>query len=133
LAELERTKSQAERALEEAEQAKRDAEKAKQEVEQARLAEAISSDALIAQLRADKVATGAKKSRWEIALYGSIGGVLVIIASSAIGFLINLASSVIGFLINGRTTSISKKPARKLRRKPIEVSPSTLSPGTAIS
>jgi hypothetical protein len=133
IAALERTKSEAERALEEAEKAKRDAEKAKQEVEQARLAETISSDALIAQLRADKVAAGAKKSWWEIALYGSIGGVLVILASSAIGFLINLASSAIGFLINGRTASISKKPARKLRSKPIEVSPSTLSPGTAIS
>jgi hypothetical protein len=119
IAELERTKSEAERALEEAERAKRDAERAKQEVEQARLAETISSDALIAQLR---VAAGAKKSRLEIALYGSIGGVLVILASSAIGF-----------LINGRTASISKKPAEKRRRKPIEVSPSTLSPGTAIS
>jgi hypothetical protein len=122
IAELERAQSDAERALEEAEQAKRDAERAKQEVEQARLAETISSDALIAQLRADKVAAGAKKSRWEIALYGSIGGVLVILASSAIGF-----------LINGRTASISKKPAEKRRRKPIEVSTSTLSPGTAIS
>ena len=119
IAELERAKSEAERAFEEAEQAKRDAERAKQEVEQARLAETISSDALIAQLR---VAAGAKKSRLEIALYGSIGGVLVILASSAIGF-----------LINGRTASISKKPAEKRRRKPIEVSPSTLSPGTAIS
>jgi hypothetical protein len=57
IAELEGAKSEAERALEEAEQAKRDAEKAKQEVEQARLAETISSDALIAQLR---VAAGAK-------------------------------------------------------------------------
>jgi len=53
---------------------------------------------------------------------GSIGGVLVILASSAIGF-----------LINGRIASISKKPAAKSRRKPIEASPSTLSPGTAIS
>jgi len=110
IAQLERAKSEAERALEEAEQAKRDAEKAKQEVEQARLAETISSDVLIAQLRADKNAAGAKRSRWEIALYGSIGGVLIILASSAIGF-----------LINGRTASISKKPAEKLRRKPIEV------------
>jgi hypothetical protein len=117
IAELERAKSEAARALEGAEQAKRDAEKPKQEVEQARLAETISSDALIAQLRADKVVA---KSRWEIALYGSIGGVLVV-----------LASSVIGFLINGRTASISKKPAAKPQRKPIEVSPSTLSPGTA--
>jgi hypothetical protein len=100
IAQLEKAKSEAKRALEEAEQAKRDAEKAKHEVEQARLAETISSDALITQLKA---AAGAKKSQWEIALYGSIGGVLVILASSAISFLINLASSIFGFLINGRT------------------------------
>jgi hypothetical protein len=122
IAELERARSEAKRALEAAERAKRDAERAKQGVEQARLAETISSDALIAQLRADKVAAGAKRSRWEIALYGSIGGVLVILASSAIGF-----------LINGRTARISKKSAEKPRRKPIEVSPSTLSPGATIS
>jgi len=120
IAELERAKSDAERALEQAEQAKLDAEKAKQEVEQARIAEKTTSDALIAQLRADKPAAGAKRSRWEIALYGSVGGVLVILASSAIGF-----------LVNGRTTSVSKKP-REPRSKPIEVSPSTLSPGSAI-
>src|SRR5206468_7801828 len=63
IAELERAKSDAERALEEAEQATRAAESAKQEVEQARIAEKRTSDALIAQLRADKVAAGAKTSR----------------------------------------------------------------------
>ena len=121
IAELERAKSDAERALEETEDAKRDAEKLKQEVEQARVAEKMASDALIAQLRADKIAAGPKRSRWEIALYGSVGGVLVILASSAIGF-----------LVNRRTTSASKKPAEKPRSKPIEVSPSTMSPGGAI-
>src|SRR6266436_4432186 len=120
IVELERAKSDAERALEQAEQAKLDAEKAKQEVEQERIAEKIASNALIAQLRADKPAAGAKRSRWEIALYGSVGGVLVILASSAIGF-----------LVNGRTASVSKKP-REPRSKPIEVSPSTLSSGSAI-
>ncbi len=120
IVELERAKSDAERALEQAEQAKLDAEKAKQEVEQERIAEKIASNALITQLRADKPAAGAKRSRWEIALYGSVGGVLVILASSAIGF-----------LVNGRTTSVSKKP-REPRSKPIEVSPSTLSSGSAI-
>ena len=115
-----RAKYAAERSLEPQEQAKLDAENAKQEVEQARIAEKTTSDALIAQLRADKPAAGAKRSRWEIALYGSVGGVLVILASSAIGF-----------LVNGRTTSVSKKP-REPRSKPIEVSPSTLSPGSAI-
>jgi hypothetical protein len=122
IAELERAKSDAERALEEAEQATRAAVSVKQEVEQARIADKRTSDAVIAQLRADKVAAGAKTSRWEIALYGSVGGVLVVLTSSAIGF-----------LINGGNASASKKPVEKRRRKPIEVSESTLSPEIAIS
>jgi hypothetical protein len=119
IAELERAKSDVERTLEEAEQATHAAENAKQEVEQARIAEKRTSDALIAQLQ---VAAGAKRSRWEIALYGSVGGVLVVLTSSAIGF-----------LINGGNASASKKPIEKTRRKPIEVSGSTLSPDIAIS
>jgi type IV secretory pathway VirB10-like protein len=121
IAELERAKSDAERALEEADQATRAAENAKQEVEQARRAEKRTSDTLIAQLRTDRVAAGAKTSRWEIALYGSIGGVLVVLTSSAIGF-----------LINGGSAS-APKPVEKRRRKPIEVPGSTLSPEIAIS
>src|SRR5262249_12702337 len=84
IAELETAKSVAERALEEAEQAKLDAENAKQEVEQARIAEKMTSDAVIAQLRADKAAAGAKISRWEIVLYTSVGGVLFFLIASAI-------------------------------------------------
>jgi hypothetical protein len=121
IAELERAQSDAELAFEGAEQATRAAENAKQEVERARIAEKRTY-ALIAQLRADKVAAGAKTSRWEIALYGSIGGVLVV-----------LTSSTIGFLINGGNASASKKPVEKRRRKPIEVSGAALSPEIAIS
>src|SRR5262245_24731330 len=87
-AELESAKSGAERALQETKQAKFDAENAKQEVEQASAAEKTTSDALIAQLRTNKIAAGVKRSPWEIALYGSIGGVLVVLASSTMGFLI---------------------------------------------
>src|SRR5207245_104084 len=105
-AELERAKSDAERALEEAEQATRAAESAKQEVEQARIAEKRTSDAPIAQLRADKVAAGAKTSRWEIDLYGSVGGVLVVLTSYEIGFLIKWSNA-----------SASKQPVKKHRRK----------------
>jgi hypothetical protein len=133
ISELERAKSDAERAVEKAEQAKLDAENAKQEVEQARIAEKVTSNALIAQLRADKAAAGTKTSRWEIALYGSVGGVLVILTWPAIGFLINRS-----------TASVSKKPVEKPRTKPIEASaqpkqsraqlePSTLSAGIAVS
>src|SRR5262249_36836799 len=88
VAELERAKSVAEQAREEAEQAKLDAENAKQEVEQARIAEKTTSDAVIAQLRADKAAAGAKISRWEIGLYGAFGGVLFFLPASAIELLI---------------------------------------------
>ena len=129
IAELERAKSDAERTVEKAEQAKLDAENAKQEVEQARITEKITSNALIAQLRADKAAAGTKTSQWEIALYGSVGGVFVVLTSSAIGF-----------LINRRRASVSKRPVEKPETKPIEAlvqyqnsRASTLSPGIAIS
>src|SRR5262249_30212157 len=75
IAELEKAKAQAERAVKQAEQAKLNAENAKQEVER----EKMTSDALVAQLRANKVAAGAKSARWENALYGSVGGLIVVL------------------------------------------------------
>jgi hypothetical protein len=122
IAELESAKSGAERTVQVAAQAKLDAENAKQEVEQASAAEKRTSDALIAQLRADKIAAGVKRSPWEIALYGSIGGVLVV-----------LASSTMGFLIRRRNASDSKRPAEKAQTKPIDVWASPFPPGIAIS
>jgi hypothetical protein len=89
IAELEKAKAEAERAAEQAEQAKLDAENAKQEVERARIAERMTSNALVAQVRADKVAAGAKSGRWENALYGSVGGLIVVLTAFAIGFLMN--------------------------------------------
>src|SRR5262249_30121102 len=89
IADLEKAKSDAERTIKEAEQPKLSAENAKQEVEQTRIAEKMTADALVAQLRANKAAAGAKTSRWEIALYGSVGGLLVVLTSSAFGFFIN--------------------------------------------
>jgi hypothetical protein len=122
IAELESAKSGAERALQETKQAKLDAENAKPEAEQARAAEKTTSDALIAQLRANKIAAGVKRSPWEIALYGSIGGVFVV-----------LASSTMGFLIRRRNASDSKRPAEKAQTKPIDVWASPFPPGIAIS
>src|SRR5215472_365735 len=83
IAELEKAKAEAERAAKQAEQAKLDAENAKQEVERARIAERMTSNALVAQVRADKVAAGAKSGRWENALYGSIGGLIVVLTALA--------------------------------------------------
>src|SRR5262252_5216677 len=117
IAELETAKSVAERALEEAEQAKLDAENAKQEVEQARIAEKMTSDAVIAQLRADKAAAGAKISRWEIVLYTSVGGVLFFLMASAIEF-----------LIKRRNTNASKTPVEKPPAKPGEATAQSQNP-----
>src|SRR6516225_5471076 len=112
IAELEKAKAEAERAAEQAEQAKLDAENAKQEFERARIAEKMTSDALVAHVRADKVAAGAKSSRWENALYGSVGGLIVVLTASAIGF-----------LMNRHKASVSRQQVWKLGTKPIETSP----------
>jgi ribosomal protein L9 len=112
IAELEKAKAEAERAAKQAEQAKLDAENAKQEVERARIAEKMTSDALVAQVRADKVAAGAKSSRWENALYGSVGGLIVVLTACAIGF-----------LMNRRKATVSKQQGWKLGTKPIDASP----------
>ena len=132
IAELEKAKAEAERAAKQAEQAKLDAENAKQQIERARIAEKMTSDALVAQVRADKVAAGAKSSRWENALYGSVGGLIVVLTACAIGF-----------LMNRHKASVSKQQVWKLGTKPIEalprcqkseaeLKPSALSPESAI-
>lgn len=115
VAELESAKSVAERALDKALQAKRDAQDAKEQVEQARTAEKAASNTLIAQLRAEKAAAGPKASRWEIVLYGAVGGVLFFLITSAIGFLI-------------KRSSVSKT-----QTKPIETQASAGPAGIAIS
>jgi hypothetical protein len=89
IVELEKARANAERAVQQAEQAKLHAENAKQEVERTRIAEKMTSDALVAQLRADKVAAVAKSIRWEHALYASLGGLLLMLTASAIGFFRN--------------------------------------------
>jgi len=115
VAELESAKSVAERALDKAEQAKLAAQDAKEQVEQARTAEKAASNALIAQLRAEKAAAGPKASRWEIVLYGAVGGVLFFLITSAIGFLIKRGS------------------VSKTQTKPVEVQASAGPAGIAIS
>ena len=72
----------------------------------------MTSNALVAQVRADKVAAGAKSGRWENALYGSVGGLIVV-----------LTAFVIGLLMNRRKASVWKQPVWKLGIKPIETSP----------
>jgi hypothetical protein len=72
----------------------------------------MTSDALVAQVRANKVAAGVKSSRWENALYGSAGGLIVV-----------LTASVIGFLMNRQKASVSKQQVWELGTNPIEASP----------
>src|SRR5262249_51135964 len=115
VAELERAKSVAERALEDAEQAKLDAENTKQVVEQARIAEKTTSDAVIAQLRAHKAAAVVKTSRWEVALYGAVGGVLFFLTASAIEFLI-------------KRRNAAKKPVEKPLAEPSEATAQSQNP-----
>src|SRR5215472_2621138 len=131
IADLEKAKSDAERTIKEAEQAKLSAENAKQEVEQTRIAEKMTADALVAQLRANKAAAGAKISRWEIALYGSVGGLLVVLTSSAIGFFINRRkASVSKQSVGGPRTNPIKGSAPQYQNSP---EPSALPLGIAIS
>jgi len=96
----------------ELEKTKLNAENAKQEVERARIAEKMTFDALVAQLRADKVAAGAKSARWENALYGSVGGLIVVLTASAIGF-----------RMNRHKASVSKQQVWGFGTKSIEASP----------
>jgi hypothetical protein len=85
ITELEKAKADAETARIEADKARVDAEIA---LEQAKVTEKAKFDATIARLKADQPAPNAKGSRWENALYGSIGGLLVALTASAIGFLV---------------------------------------------
>ena len=128
IAELEKAKADAERAVRQTEQAKLDAENAKQEVDRRRIAERMTSDALFAQLRADKVAAGAKNSRWEMALYGSVGGLLVVLTASAIGFFVNRHKASVSkeqvWELENRS-----KPRRNVREK---IEPYALSPEIAV-
>jgi hypothetical protein len=111
IVELKKAEANAERAVKQAEQAKLDAENAKQEVERTRIAEKMTSDALVAQLRADKIAAAAKSSRWEHALYASLGGLLLM-----------LTASTIGFFMNRQKASVSTQQVWEPGTRPIEVS-----------
>ena len=84
ITELEKAKADAEVARVEADNARVDAETALEQtkVHQAKL------DTAIARLKADRPAANSTIRRWEIALYGSIGGLLVVLTTSAIGFLV---------------------------------------------
>jgi hypothetical protein len=130
-AELERAKGAAEAVHIEAAKASVDVETAKREIEQTIVTEKANLEATVARLEADRVAANAESSRWESALYGAFGGLLVV-----------LIGVTVGFFINRRKESISKDQVCELGTNPIAVSgqgrhseaeiiPHTLSPEIA--
>jgi hypothetical protein len=86
IADLERAKAAAEAAHIEVAKARLDAETARSEIEQARVTEKAKVEKTIARLEADRAAAYAKNNRWENALHGSIGGMLVVLTASTVGF-----------------------------------------------
>ena len=85
IAELERTKIAAEADQIAADEARLAADAARNEIEQVRATEKATADERIARLELDRVAYD-KNHHWEGALYGSLGGLLVMLISSTIGF-----------------------------------------------
>jgi hypothetical protein len=133
IAELEQAKVAAEAARIEAAKARVDAEIAKREIEQTRVTEKAKLEATIARLEADRGAADSKTRRWENALYGAIGGLLVV-----------LAASTISFFANRQKQSISKQQVYEPGTNAVDVSaqaqhgeaeiiPHTLSPEIAIA
>ena len=92
IAELEKGKAAAQAAQKEAAKARRDAETARREIEQAAATERAKLQKRLAQLEADGTAP-AKNKRWENALYGSMGGLLIVLFASAIGFFLKRYSA----------------------------------------
>jgi hypothetical protein len=92
IAELEKGKAAAQAAQKEAAKARRDAETARREIEQAAATERAKLQKRLAQLEADGTAP-AKNKRWENALYGSMGGLLIVLIASAIGFFLKRYSA----------------------------------------
>ena len=116
IAELEKAKADAERVAKQAEQAKLGAENAKEEIKRAKIAEKMTS------------AAGVEGSRWESALYGSVGGLLVVLIASTIGFLINRRKAKAS-----QPWEASTKPISQCQNSEAGLEPYVSSPGIAIS
>ena len=88
IAELEAAKVKAETGRIAADKARIAAETAALGTEQARFAEKAEFEAAVAQLKADQPASSSTSSRWENAMYGSIGGLLVALTGFGLGFIV---------------------------------------------
>ena len=85
ITELEKERADVQVARIEADNARIDAEIA---LEQAKVTEKARMEAAITRLKADRPTANSTIRRWEIASYGALGGLLVVLAASAIGFLV---------------------------------------------
>jgi hypothetical protein len=88
IAELETARVEADTGRIEADKARIEAETAARDMEQAGIAQKAELDAAIAQLKADQPAGSSTSSRWENAMYGSIGGLLVALTGFGLGFIV---------------------------------------------
>jgi hypothetical protein len=89
IAELEKAKQAAEAARIEAAKASIDVETAKRQIEQTIIAERTDLEAKMARLDADWAAGNARSGRWEGALYGAFGGLLVVLVAFTMSFFTN--------------------------------------------
>jgi hypothetical protein len=125
IAELEKGKAAAQAAQKEAAKARRDAETARREIEQAAATDRAKLQKLLAQLEADGTAP-AKNKRWENALYGSMGGLLIVLIASAIGFFLKR--------YNARTSGMgATDTSAQLQSNAAEVETFVASPAIAIA
>ena len=111
ITELEKAKVDFETARIEAAKARIDAQISRREIEQYIAAQEARLDATLARIEAHKVSEDVKNGRWENALYGSMGGLVIALASSAIGF-----------FVNRRKENLCKQQVCKPGATPVEVS-----------
>jgi hypothetical protein len=126
IADLEKAKAVAEGAYKEAAKARLDAETARSEIEQAAVAEKTRLEKTVARLEANGTTAYAKNNRWENALYGSIGGLLVILTASSVGF----------FMKRQMAWSFGTNPidvSAQSQNSNAEIEPYALSPAIAIA
>ena len=86
IAQLERTRVDAQRALEEAEQARLAAETAKRDMEQAAARERAQFASMFAQLQSDNAEATVKLRAWQISAFAAAGGMVVLVAIIAVAF-----------------------------------------------
>jgi hypothetical protein len=86
IAQLQRTRVDAERAMREVEQARLAAENAKRDMEQAATRERAQFASMFAQLQSDSAEATVKLRAWQISTFAAAGGMVVLVAIIAVAF-----------------------------------------------